>query len=69
MKRLEASYTIEMTLLLPLIFLAMFLPVYMAYDFYEEVREDSAYVWQTELKPEEKIRKMKFAKDVWEDIR
>ncbi len=69
MKKMDASYTVEITLLLPLLILAMFLPIYKAYDFYGEVKKDSAYVWQKDLKPEEKIRKMKFAKEIWEDLK
>lgn len=69
MGRLEASYTVELTLLLPLIILAMFLPVYKAYDFFDEVKQDCAYVWQKDLEPEKKIRKIKFAKELWEDIK
>ena len=41
MKRFEGSYTVEITLLLPLIFMAMFLPIYKAFDCYKEVKQDS----------------------------
>lgn len=69
MKRAEGSYTVEITLLMPLIILAMFLPVYKAFDCYKEVKQDSVYVWKKEFVPEEKIRKMQLAQNIWEDIK
>ncbi|MCM1257934.1 MAG: hypothetical protein NC307_08785 [Roseburia sp.] len=69
MKRAEGSYTVEITLLLPLMILAMFLPVYKSFDCYKEVKQESAYVWKQDFVPEEKIRKMQLAKDIWEEIK
>lgn len=69
MKRAEGSYTVELTLLLPLIFLAMFMPIHKAFDCYGEVRQDSVYVWKEEFVPEEKIRKMQLVESIWEEIR
>lgn len=58
-KRWEGSYTVEMALLLPVILLALLLPVYTAYDMYDEVKADSAYDWDEEFCAEENIRKMR----------
>ncbi|MDE6903800.1 MAG: hypothetical protein K2P76_02445 [Lachnospiraceae bacterium] len=69
MKKVEGSFTVEITLLAPLIFLAMFLPVFKAFDFYKDVEQDSLYVWQENFVPEESIRKIQFAEEIWEEIR
>lgn len=69
MKKAEGSYTVEITLLMPLIILAMFLPIYKTFDCYREVKQDSVYVWKSDFVPEEKIRKMQLAKNIWEEIR
>jgi len=69
MKRFEGSYTVEITFLLPLIFMAMFLPIYKAFDCYKEVKQDSGYIWEKNFVPEEKIRKMQLAEIVWEDLK
>lgn len=69
MKRAEGSYTVEITLLMPLIILAMFLPIYKTFDCYKEVKQDSVYVWKKEFVPEEKIRKIQLAQNIWEDLK
>lgn len=58
-KRWEGSYTAEMALLLPVILLALLLPVYTAYDMYAEVKASSAYYWDEEFCAEDRIRGMR----------
>lgn len=69
MKNLEGSYTVEVTLLLPLILMAMFLPIYKSFDCYKDVKKDSAFRWEKSFVPEEKIRKMQLAEGIWEELK
>lgn len=69
MKNLEGSYTVEVTLLLPLILMAMFLPIYKSFDYYKDVKQDSAFTWDKNFVPEDKIRKIQLAEDIWEELK
>lgn len=69
MKKIEASYTVELSLLMPVILLTMFLPIYKGYELCKEVKENSVYVWEDAFCPEEKIRKIKIAENLLEEIK
>ncbi len=69
MIRCEASYTVEIALLMPLILLAILLPVYAGYALYEEVKNTSVYVQEKKSCAEDKIRGMKAAGELWEEYR
>ena len=61
MKKQEASYTVELSLLLPVILLALFLPVHLGYQLYGQAREASEICWDEEFCAEETVRGIKFA--------
>lgn len=63
MKRWEGSYTVEISLLLPVIILTMLLPVYLGYQMYAEGKETMVYSWDETFCPENKIRNMKFVEE------
>lgn len=67
MIRCEASYTVEIALLMPLILLAVFLPIYAGYNLYGEVKKASVYVQEKSSCAEDVIRGMKTAKEFWEE--
>ncbi|MBO5373515.1 MAG: pilus assembly protein [Lachnospiraceae bacterium] len=67
--RLEASYTVEAALLMPLLFLAILLPVYAGYSLYAEVKNTSVYVAEQKEFAEDTIRKLKLAEELWEEIK
>lgn len=61
MRKQEASYTVEMSLLLPIILLALFLPVHLGYELYGQTREASELCWDEAFCAEETVRLIKFA--------
>lgn len=67
MKKSEASYTVELALLLPVILFSLFVPVYMGYEMYEQTKEASVCCWEDEIRAEEKVLNIKFAKEVLEE--
>lgn len=67
MKKSEASYTVELAMLLPVILFALFMPVAMGYKMYERTKEASACVWDQKARAEKAVLKMKFAKEILEE--
>ncbi len=67
--RLQASYTAEMTLLLPVLLLALFLPVFMGYQMYGQTKRASACGWDETFCAEDRVRKIKFAGSVLEELK
>ena len=67
MKKSEGSYTVELALLLPVLLLSLFAPVYMGYDMYMQTKEASVFVWEETDRAEERVLKIKFAKEVLEE--
>jgi hypothetical protein len=67
MKKSEGSYTVELALLLPVLLLSLFAPVYMGYDMYMQTKEASVFVWEETERAEERVLKIKFAKEVLEE--
>ncbi len=62
MKKAEASYTVELALLLPAVLLALLLPVYMGYELYRETVQVSVCGYDTAFCAEEKVRAVRFAR-------
>lgn len=69
MKQWEASYTVELSLLLPVILLTMLLPIYTGCHLYEEGKKTSVCSWDETFCAEDKIRVIKFAGEVWEELK
>ena len=67
MKKSEGSYTVELALLLPVLLLSLFAPVYMGYEMYMQTKESSVFVWEEKERAEERVLKIKFAKEVLEE--
>lgn len=61
MKKQEASYTAELSLILPVILLALYLPAHLGYELYGQAQKASEFCWDEEFCPEEIARKIKFA--------
>lgn len=64
MSKQEASYTAELSLLLPVILLALFLPVYLGLELYEQAQKASAYCWDEGFRAEETVYVIQFAEGV-----
>lgn len=56
MKKQEASYTAEAALLLPVILLALFLPVHLGYELYGQAKEASKTCWDEAFRAEPAVR-------------
>ncbi len=69
MKRWEASYTVELSLLLPVLLLVLLLPVYMGYEMYQTTEAASVSGWEDDFCAEAQVRKVRFAEDIWEELR
>ncbi len=67
MKKQEASYTVELALLMPLVIAVLFLPIYMGYDLYDRAKQSSVSGWDASFCAEEKVWNMKFAEKVLEE--
>ncbi len=61
MKKYEASYTVEIAMLAMVIMLTLFLPIYAAYDLYEETKQASVSGWDNDFSAETKIRMWRLA--------
>lgn len=61
MRKLEASYTAELSLLLPVLLLALFLPVYLGYELYGQAQKASEFCWDEEFRAEEIVYGIQFA--------
>lgn len=59
MKRQEASYTVELALLLPVLLFVLFAPVCLGYDLYESVREASVCGWEEDFDAAGRVRRLK----------
>lgn len=66
MKRQEASYTVELSLLLPVVMFVLFAPLHMGCQLYEQVKQESVNGWDVSFCAEEKVRTIKYAKEIWE---
>lgn len=69
MMRQEASYTVELSLLLPVILLALFLPVHLGYELYGQARTASVSCWDEAFCAEGTVRKIKFAENIMEELK
>lgn len=69
MKQLEASYTVEMALLLPVVLFALLGPVIMGYEMYQQTKNASICGWNEEFCPEEKVRLVRVSGDIWEELK
>lgn len=67
MRQLEASYTVELALILPVIIFVLLTPVYMAYELYQQTKNASVLGWEATFDAEENVRKIKFLEDIWEE--
>lgn len=66
MEKWEASYTVELALLLPILIFALFAPIYAGYDLYGQAKKCVVSGWDEDFCPTETVRKLSAAKDVWE---
>lgn len=69
MKRYEASYTVELALLLPVLILTLTLPIYMGYEMYQTAREKSVSGWEEDFCAETQVRRVRFTEDIWEGLK
>lgn len=69
MKKEEASYTVELCLILPVLLFALYTPIYMGYEMYGRTKIVSACGWQESFCAEEKVRNIKFAGKILEEIK
>lgn len=60
--RLKASYTMELILLLPVIFMVMFCPIKMAYDLYGEIKQSDISGWEETFDPVKEIQTIRVKK-------
>lgn len=67
MKKQEASYTVELALLMPLIVVVLILPIYMGYDMYSRAKQRPAGGWDESFCAEENVWNRKFAEKVVEE--
>lgn len=68
MKKKEASYTVELSLLMPVILFVLFAPLYLGYEMYAQTKEVSVCGWDETFCAEEKVRKIKFAETILEEL-
>lgn len=67
MKKSEASYTVELALLLPVILFSIFAPVYLGFELYKQTMAASVCCWEDGIRAEERVLNIKFAKEVLEE--
>lgn len=65
----EASYTVELSLLLPVVLFVLFAPIYMGYEFYSRTEQVSVSGWDTSFCAEKKVRNIKLAGDILEELK
>ena len=66
-KRQEASYTVELSLLVPVLLFTLFSPVYLGYEMYGQTREASVLGWDEKFCAEDQVRKIKFTENILEE--
>ena len=66
MKRQEASYTVELALLMPILVFVLFEPVYLGYELYECARQASVSGWEEGFDADGRVRVLKFTERVIE---
>lgn len=64
---MEASYTVELALLLPVVLFVLFAPVYLGYHMYGQTKECSVSGWEQDFCAEEKVRNLKLAEHIWKE--
>lgn len=69
MKKLEASYTVEIALLLPVIWFVLITPVSMGYKMYKQTMEASVGGWETAFCAEKRVRMMNSAENILEEVK
>lgn len=67
MKKLEASYTVEIALLLPVIWFVLITPVSMGYKMYKQTVEASVSGWEAAFCAEKRVRLMNSAEKILEE--
>lgn len=67
--RQEASFTVELAILLPVVMFVLFAPLHMGYRMYEQTKEKSVSAWDSAFCAEEKVRKIRFVENVWEGLK
>ncbi len=67
MKKKEASYTVELALLLPVMLFVLIAPIYTGYEMYAQTKQMSASGWEASFGAEKKVRKIKFVKYLLEE--
>lgn len=69
MKRQEASYTVELSLLMPVLLFVLFMPVSIGYDLYSQAKEASVCGWEASFGADARVRNIKFAGKLWEELK
>lgn len=67
--QVEASYTVEMAVLMVCLLLAILLPIYVSYNLYAQVKETSLYVQEQKMRGEDTIRLFREAEKYKEDLK
>lgn len=67
MKRQEASYTVELALLLPVILYVLLSPVYTGYDLYKQTKQASVSGWDQKFCADEQVRGIIFLGTILEE--
>ena len=65
----EASYTVELSLLLPVVLFVLFAPVYTGYALYSQTEQVSVSGWDNTFCAEKKVRNTKLAGDILEELK
>ncbi len=68
MKRQEASYTVELSLLLPIVVFVLFAPIYTGFSLYGQTKEASVCGWDAEFCAEERVRSLTWVEKRKEEL-
>lgn len=63
-KKVNAGYTLELALLMPIVLLTIFLPLHNAIELYGEVKTASEYQWDNTQDAVLELRKYKWANNM-----
>ena len=69
MKKQEASYTVELSLLLPVLLFVLFTPLYMGYQMYEKTARASVCGWDKDFHAVGRVREINFAGKFLEELK
>lgn len=64
MKKQEASYTVELALLMPFFLFALFMPVHAGYRLYAQAKAKSVCGWDASFEVQKAVRRVVFVEDI-----